>query len=115
MAADDGAERAKQERQAERRKRHDLRQQRIVLVHRRKKQCAKRQARRLRVDEEVVPLDRGADQRRGEDLAFLIRQFSAAQARGQFDGHVASPVSVLVLAGRFVCRDAMPAWFCLPG
>ena len=72
VAGDDRAERAEQEADADQGEGEDLRQARVGFVQRGQEQRRQQRCRQLGKDEEVVPLDGGADQRPGEDLAFLV-------------------------------------------
>ena len=71
IAGDDRAERTEQERDADRREREHLGEPGVRLGHGGEEERREHQAGCLGVDEEVVPLDGGTDERAGEDLAFL--------------------------------------------
>ena len=72
VAGDDGAQRTEQEADADQREGQDLRQAGVGVVQRGEEQRGQQRCCQLGEDEEVVPLDGGADQGPGEDLAFLM-------------------------------------------
>ena len=79
VAGDDRAERADEEGDAEGDPRGDLG---AVLAHRLEEEGGEDECGGLGVDEEVVPLDRGADHGAGEDLALLAALLGGAGVGG---------------------------------
>ena len=71
VAGHDRAERSEEERDADGREREHLGEPGARLGDGCEEERCEHEAGGLRVDEEVVPLDRGADERAGEDLALL--------------------------------------------